>query len=213
MTCGGRTVGRWELRGTVRSGTGRAAEFVRRPGIRDQLARLLGATPYPGTLNLTLEGSGSLRDRWRELPRAILEPDSSHCSALFFGARLAHLPVLALIPLIPHYPPEQVELVAACHLRSTLGLSDGQRVHLVPAPFPGIRAVEAGCPKRMERDVLYLVRSPSAFRRVQEQGGLCAWAEEGMPDPLPGTLWVRIPQAEAGGGTGWRAEAWSSWRA
>ncbi len=191
------------------SGVGRAAEFVRRPEILDHLARLLGIAPYPGTLNLRVEGSGSIRDRWRALPRAILEPHRSHCSALFFGARLAHLPVLAVVPLVPQYPPEQLELVATCHLRSALGLADGQRVDVAPAHFPEIRAVEVGCPNQVERDVLYLLRSPSDFRRVQEQGGLCAWAGEGMPDPLPGTLWVWIPRAgqgvEAPGGSGWRA--------
>lgn len=127
--------------GTVVTGQGRGASFTAVPWARERLRALLGADPWPGTLNLKITDPGDLA-RWRALaarPGSRLRaPDSTSCDARAYAARAGGIPVLIVVPEVAGYPEDQIELVSGRHLRSQLGLSEGDRVavHLADRPRP-----------------------------------------------------------------------------
>lgn len=130
-----------DMRGTVTSGEGAAAEFV--PPIADLVAEELGFRPYPGTFNLA--GVGELG----ALPRRTVADESlglDNCR----GVRLRPCAVdgvraAVVRPLVPDYPDHKCELLAPAALRSVFAVSDGDAVALSP---PDERWAPDGVPVR-----------------------------------------------------------------
>ena len=119
------------LHGTVVTGRGLGASFTGVPWARERLRALLGADPWPGTVNLRLDGPGDLA-RWRALavrPGArVVSPEAGSCDARAYAARIGAVEALIVLPEVTGYPEDQVELVSSRNLRSQLGLADGDRV-------------------------------------------------------------------------------------
>jgi CTP-dependent riboflavin kinase len=156
----GDTVSGLTLRGRVVSGRREAALFTDVPWVKDRIRDLLGATPYPGTLNLRLAEPASLAV-WHGVVQTRfgldLEPqESGYCAARFFrvlvegrrsaeradgktagkaGAKAAEkaaaMTAGIILPLVPGYPEDVVELVAGEGLRESFGLEDGDEVTVV----------------------------------------------------------------------------------
>ncbi|MBL8202399.1 MAG: HAD-IA family hydrolase [Chromatiales bacterium] len=134
--------------GTVRTGLGHGAGFTSLPRVRQQFIQALGIDPYPGTLNLELD-PGAI-PHWRSLtatPGHRLAPErATDCAARCYPVRASRAggsPVTAaiVVPEVPGYAPEQVEVVASVSLREVLGLADGDVVTLDTVPARNRRAV------------------------------------------------------------------------
>jgi CTP-dependent riboflavin kinase len=130
------------LRGRVVSGKREAASFTEVPWVREGLRNLLGADPYPGTLNLRPAEPSSLAV-WHEVRSRLgvpLEPqDSGYCAARVFpvvlesgaaGGEAAAKAAAIILPLVPGYPEDLMELVAGEGLRESLAVRDGDEVTL-----------------------------------------------------------------------------------
>jgi len=117
--------------GTVVSGQGRGASFTAVPWARERLRALLGAEAWPGTLNLKIDDPDSVL-RWRALAarpgHRLVPPEPGACEARAYAAVVGAVPVLVVVPGVPGYPPDQLELVAPRQLRSELGVADGDQV-------------------------------------------------------------------------------------
>ena len=133
--------------GRVQTGLGQAGGFTSLPWAQREFMRALGIDPYPGTLNLLLDPSG-LSD-WQALAaqpglRVVPERDTD-CAARCYPV-LASVPgqgsITAgiLIPEVPGYAPDQVEVLAAVSLRESLRLADGDSVTLRTVPARNRRA-------------------------------------------------------------------------
>ena len=128
------------LTGRVTSGLGQGAYFMGLPWVQDAVNRLLGFTPYPGTLNVRLDADTvSIWRRIRDGQAIVLAPPPPEPC----GARLVPLVVApdvdaaAIVPDVTRYGEDLLELIAAVHLRSRLGLRDGDRVTFrVVSPRP-----------------------------------------------------------------------------
>src|SRR5262245_39744759 len=125
------------LRGVVTAGLGQGAHFMSLPWVRDAVSRLVGFTPYPGTLNVRLDPG--LADTWQRIQddRAIVmaPPPSQTC-----GARLVPVVVVpaveaaVIVPDVTRYGRDLLELIAPTHIRSRLGLRDDDPVILRVRP-------------------------------------------------------------------------------
>ncbi|GAB6064206.1 MULTISPECIES: DUF120 domain-containing protein [Deferrisoma] len=118
--------------GVVSAGRGEAGGFVGLPWVVEQLERAAGFRPFPGTLNLKLRDEASLA-RWRRIRRVpgfLLEPaDPSFCSAAVHPVTLPEgIAAVVVVPHVPSYPEDLVEIIAADRLRDRLGLRDGDEV-------------------------------------------------------------------------------------
>jgi len=122
------------IRGTVTSGLGEGAFYMKQRGYKEQFRRKLGFEPYEGTLNLRI-GDPDLvgLDILREEPGVRIE-EFSDAGRTFGGAKCFPAAVNGvdchvILPLRTHHT-DNVELIARAHLRSKLGLADGDVVSI-----------------------------------------------------------------------------------
>ncbi len=120
------------IAGRLVRGLGQAADFTQIDWVRQELIALTGIDPHPGTVNIKLEGERDLAlwQRWRELPgQALRAAAPGFCNARCYPVRIAgKIPAAVILPDVPGYPPDKLELVAALPLRGHLALEEGARV-------------------------------------------------------------------------------------
>jgi phosphoglycolate phosphatase len=136
------------IAGRVKTGLGQAAGFTSLSWAQREFVRTLGIDPYPGTLNLLVDPD-DLGD-WQALaaqPGLRIPPECpSDCAARCYPV-LASVPGKAsitagiLIPEVPGYAPDQVEVLAAVSLREFFRIADGDIVTLRTVPARNRRAV------------------------------------------------------------------------
>jgi CTP-dependent riboflavin kinase len=124
------------LQGFVCSGLGEGADFVQLSWVRREFQAKLGFEPYPGTLNLRLSGPewAAARERIAHEPGIPIDPDPGFCPARCFRVVLGgRVTGAAVLPGVPDYPADKLEIVSPVPVRPTLGIADGDSiaVHLV----------------------------------------------------------------------------------
>ena len=119
------------LRGRIVSGKGEAAAFTQLPWVRKQVADGFHFEPYPGTLNLRLERTQD-KTMWKELrshPGKTLEPETGYCAARCYPVNVeGQISGVIVLPEVPSYPTDAVELLAPVNLRDALKLGDGSAI-------------------------------------------------------------------------------------
>lgn len=122
------------LNGIAASGLGKAKLFTELAWVQAELTQKLGIRPHPGTFNVRLTESDQL-EKWAALKRApgipIEEPAGSSCVAVCYRVLVNEaVPGAILIPGVPAYPADQVEIVARESVRGTVGVKDGDPITL-----------------------------------------------------------------------------------
>ena len=123
-----------ELVGRVVTGIGEGSYYVGHEGYREQFKRELGFDPYPGTLDIKLEGDSlELRELLDRSPRKLIKgfstPERTFGEVKCHWAKLRGRRVALVLPFrSPH--KEIIEVIAPKNLRKTLGLKDGDEVKL-----------------------------------------------------------------------------------
>ncbi len=121
------------MTGHIVSGVGEGRYYMALPPYRAQFAEVLGEDPFPGTLNVRLDGASlPVRKRldaldWIPIHGFVAEDrtfgDARALPCLIGGYRCA-----IVVPGRTHYPEDIIEVIAGVPLRETLGLSDMDRV-------------------------------------------------------------------------------------
>jgi riboflavin kinase, archaea type len=112
--------------GTVFSGEGRGKKFVELPWFRRQVEEKLGFSPYLGTLNLRLLGKEVEKRNLLETTGSLtVKPQTGYYSGLLFKATIDALDCAVVIPIMPNYPNDVLEVIAPVYLRGSLKLADG----------------------------------------------------------------------------------------
>ena len=116
------------LRGRVVSGLGEGAKYVKL--YREQIRRILGFDPYPGTLNI--EVFSEKRDPL-PLNKAIIipPPTTGYGKVYAFKAYLMNEKVYVVKPEITKHSWKIIEVISKYNLREKLGLRDGSIVELL----------------------------------------------------------------------------------
>lgn len=121
------------LEGCLCSGLGEGAGFIALDWVEHQLHGKLGFSPYPGTLNLNLHGGDweSARLAMDQAAGVAIEPPPGFCAAKCFSVTIdGRIEGAAILPEVPDYPADKLEIVAPVGVREALRLSDGDRVSL-----------------------------------------------------------------------------------
>jgi HAD superfamily hydrolase (TIGR01509 family) len=122
------------LTGSLVTGLGVGADFTSLAWFREDVIATFGIDPYPGTLNLQITRRQDLaawEARLAEPCLRLVPPDPGTCDALAVPVEIAGaLPGAVIVPQVPGYPSNQLEIVAALRLREQLGLEDGDPVQL-----------------------------------------------------------------------------------
>ena len=120
---------RIELSGKVFSSRGEGKKFLELPWVKRQIKQKLGFTSYPGTLNVRLSEEGGKRKKLLEKAHSIkVCPADGYCSGALIKALIGTLECAIVVPEVPAYPKEILEIVAPVNLRETLQLEDGGEV-------------------------------------------------------------------------------------
>lgn len=122
------------LRGAVVSGAGEGATFVALDWFRAAVQRAAGFDPYPGTLNVRLVDADAV-ERWRRIRDGaglvVAPPAPDTCGGRLVPVRLdPDVRAAVVVPDVTRYGDDVLEIVAATHLRTRLGLRDGDLVAL-----------------------------------------------------------------------------------
>ena len=131
------------LSGRVQAGRGLATGRMADPVVMQELEELSGFRLVPGTLNIRLPGPLVRGPSWRYLPAAKIASDweprtgqsGYFLAAVTVAKRYRGLAFQAVEPGERGYPPDQIELFCEAHVRTELGLHDGDvvSVRLDPA--------------------------------------------------------------------------------
>jgi riboflavin kinase, archaea type len=117
------------LEGTVFSGLGEGKKFVALPWVRRQIAQKLGFSPYLGTLNLRLSNQNIAKRAQLEKSEAItIVPERGFFAGKLYPAKIGAVACAVIVPIVPNYPKEILEIVAESCLRERLKLEDGDCV-------------------------------------------------------------------------------------
>lgn len=123
------------IRGRVFSDLGEAGSFMALDWVQEALQRALGFSPYPATLNIRLESEQEMKV-WREVKSEpggidIPSPESSFCQARCFPVKIESQHAGAvLLPGVPGYPEDKIEVVAPVQLKDALRVRDGDQITL-----------------------------------------------------------------------------------
>ncbi|NKB20860.1 MAG: DUF120 domain-containing protein [Alphaproteobacteria bacterium] len=122
------------LQGKIATGLGKAADFTEVPWAKAAFRNVLGADPYPGTVNIIVASADHLAAWARVKATAgivIKPPQPDWCDAFCYKAMIAGIiPAAVVLPDVAAYADNQVELIAAENVREKLSLSDGDPVEI-----------------------------------------------------------------------------------
>lgn len=118
------------MRGKVLSGLGQAQHFLSREGYCRQFEDGLGFVPFPGTLNVLLDGPFPAESPSIEID-GFRERDRFFGGCRCFRIRINGMDAAVVRPERSCHPPELIEVIAPVHLRRALGLEDGDVVSIV----------------------------------------------------------------------------------
>lgn len=117
------------IQGIVQSGLGQGNSFTQLEWVRQQFRDKVGFDPYPGTLNLRVLDWNGLAGLRAERGIRIEPGAPGFCAAKCFHVKIGERVAGAwIIPEVPGYPDDLVELMAPVCLRDTLGLKPGDLV-------------------------------------------------------------------------------------
>jgi riboflavin kinase, archaea type len=112
--------------GKVYSGKGEGKKFVSLPWVEKQIREKVGFIPYGGTLNIQLsKDSVALKKKLEKARRIEIVPEKGYCKATMIRAKVFGLECVIIIPQVPAYPPDVMEVISPFFLRQCLHLSDG----------------------------------------------------------------------------------------
>ena len=118
------------LRGKIASGLGQGQYFLTREGYSRQFLQKLGFVPFPGTLNVRLEGPFPAEKQAIRI-EGFAEEGKSFGECKCYRIKLNGIEAAVVRPEKSRYPPELIEVIAPVQLRRALGLEDGDSVEVI----------------------------------------------------------------------------------
>ncbi len=114
--------------GIVQDGLGQGSSFTQLDWVRQQFREKLGFEPHPGTLNVRVSDAGTLAE-WQACPSISINPAPGFCAARCYRVELNGQTLAGwIIPMIPDYPNDLMELMAPMSLRQALALKTGDAI-------------------------------------------------------------------------------------
>jgi riboflavin kinase len=117
------------FKGTVFSGNGEGRKFIELPWVKQQIQEKLGFTAYAGTLNIRLAEDSVVQKKLLEKAKRLkVIPEKGYCTGFLIKAKIDNLEGAIVIPQVPNYPSDVLEVIAPVYLREHLKIADGSEV-------------------------------------------------------------------------------------
>ena len=118
------------VKGKVFSSNKRGKQFVNLLWVKKQINEKIGFNPYPGTLNLRLQNEMDV-NRLRKANGITIIPEKGYYEGKCFKALvMGKVEGAVVLPDVPKYPADVLEVLAPVNLRETLGLKDGAEIEV-----------------------------------------------------------------------------------
>jgi CTP-dependent riboflavin kinase len=125
-----------DLSGIIQSGQGSGAGLIADRAVMEKLENFIGFPVVPGTLNVRLPRPLEHGPSWRYLAAEEINSDweartgqsGNFLAPVAIAGRYRGLAFQAVEPGERGYPPDQIELFCEAHLRTELGLGDGEPI-------------------------------------------------------------------------------------
>jgi CTP-dependent riboflavin kinase len=118
--------------GTVDTGQGNGKFFVEMPWVIRQLKKMFGFTPYFGTLNLRLTPESiQLCSYLTSQNGVMVKPEDGYLPGYLYKAMIFDITCCVVLPDVPNYPKDLLEIVAAENLRELLNVKDGDVITVI----------------------------------------------------------------------------------
>jgi CTP-dependent riboflavin kinase len=125
-----------DLSGIIQPGQGLGAGLMADRAVIEKLEELTGFSVVPGTLNVRLPRPLERGPSWRYVAADEIASDweartgqsGYFLAPVAVAGRYRGLAFQAVEPGQRGYPPDQIELFCEAHLRTELGLADGDRI-------------------------------------------------------------------------------------
>lgn len=116
------------VKGKIVSGIGVGSNFMGLKWVKRQIVEKLGFEPFVGTLNLKMdeENSSKFQSNIKSREGVLIEPvEPTYYSGKCLKSRInGTIDGAVVIPLVPNYPHDQIEIIAPVNLREFFGLED-----------------------------------------------------------------------------------------
>ncbi|MBP1733214.1 MAG: DNA-binding domain in riboflavin kinase [Deltaproteobacteria bacterium] len=120
-----------KIKGTIVKGLGESGKFLAIDWVSRAVCDTFQFTPFSGTLNIDVAEPSIQRALKERGTEKLASRAEGLCDALTFrGVINGRYPAGVIIPLVPNYPEQILEIVAPVHLKNALGLNDGDEVEL-----------------------------------------------------------------------------------
>ena len=120
-----------KVKGKVVTGLGESGKFLAIDWVNQQVSDTFKFTPFCGTLNIDVEDPSIQRKLIQRDAGRIVAPDPGFCDAVIARGRInGRYECGVIIPLVPNYPENILEIVAPVQLKDAFGIDDGDEVEL-----------------------------------------------------------------------------------
>lgn len=125
-----------EVEGTITRGLGEGGYYVSMAGYKSQIRKKLGFDPFPGTLNLRLEGEEMIkRQRILDSEPIIIsgfkDEKRTYGDLFAYRCKVGGQDCAIIVPIRTHHGPDIIELISQSDLKRKLSLKDGDKVRVV----------------------------------------------------------------------------------
>jgi riboflavin kinase len=105
---------------------GEGKKFVALQWVQRQIAQKLGFSPFLGTLNLRLSAQNIAKKELLEKSEGItIKPEKGFFAGKLYPAQICGVACAVIVPIVPNYPADILEIVAESCLREKLKLENG----------------------------------------------------------------------------------------
>jgi len=114
----------------VYTGQGCGKFFIELPWVMQQLQKLTGVTPYFGTLNLRLTPECT-EQRIHLTPQnggMLVKPKNGYLPGYLYKAKIFETTCYIVLPEVPNYPKNILEIIATENLRDKFNIKDGATI-------------------------------------------------------------------------------------
>ena len=120
-----------KIKGKIVRGLGESGKFLAVDWVNQAVLDAFKFTPFCGTLNIDVADPSIQRRLIQRDAGRIAAPDPGFCDAIIARGRInSRYECGVIIPLVPNYPENILEIVAPVQLKDALGVEDGDEVEL-----------------------------------------------------------------------------------
>jgi riboflavin kinase len=128
--------GRIEMEGTIVRGLGEGSFYMSLPGYKKAIKEKLGFDPFPGTLNIRLDGDLAWKRQQLLESEPIVIPGFRGKGRTFgdlfaYRCRLGGKDGAIIVPLRTHHGPDILETIFSFNAKKEFGKKDGDRVKVI----------------------------------------------------------------------------------